>query len=93
MASDEELMRLARKRAEDKVGFYTHFTIYVAINLLLIFVWWFAGGSSGVFPWFVFVLVFWGIGIVAHGALVFVGTGMTDRMAAREYEKLKKGRE
>jgi hypothetical protein len=33
------------------------------------------------------------IGIVAHGASVFVGTGMTDRMAAREYKKLKKGRE
>ena len=90
MASDEELMRIARKRAEEKVGFYTHFTIYVAVNLLLVLVWWFSGAG---FPWFIFVLVFWGIGIVAHGASVFVGTGMTDRMVASEYEKLKKGRE
>ncbi len=28
MESDEELMKLARKRAEDKAGFYTHFSIY-----------------------------------------------------------------
>jgi hypothetical protein len=43
MASDEELMKIARKRAEDKIGFYTHFTIYVAVNLLLVFIWWFSG--------------------------------------------------
>lgn len=90
MESDEELMKLARKRAEDKAGFYTHFTVYVAVNLLLILVWWFAGDG---FPWFVFPLVFWGIGIVAHGASVFVGTGMTDRMAEREFQRLKKGKE
>lgn len=90
MESDEELMKIARKRAEDKVGFYTHFTIYVAVNILLVFVWWFSGDG---FPWFVFVLVFWGIGIVAHGASVFVGTGMTDKMAERELQKLKKGKE
>jgi hypothetical protein len=90
IASDEELMREARKRAEEKVGFYTHFLIYVAVNLLLVLVWRFSGAG---FSWFIFVLVFWEIGIVAHRASVFVGTGMTDRMAAREYKKLKKGRE
>ena len=89
MTSDEELMRIARKRAEDKMGFYTHFTIYVVVNLVLVLVWWFTGAG---FPWFIFVLVFWGIGIVAHGGSVFVGTGMTDRMVAREYAKLKKGK-
>jgi len=89
MASDEKLMTIARKRAEDKVGVFIHFTIYVAVNLLLVLVWWFSGAG---FPWFIFVLVFWGIGIVAHWVSVFVGTGMTDRMAASEYQKLKKGR-
>lgn len=36
MASDEELMRLARKRAEDKIGPYVHFSIYVGINALFV---------------------------------------------------------
>jgi hypothetical protein len=46
MTSDEELMRAARKRAEEKVGFYIHLTVYVAVNLLLVVVWWFSGARS-----------------------------------------------
>ena len=87
MASDEELRRKARQRAEEKVGFYTHFTIYVLVNLGLVSIWWFSGDG---FPWFLIVLVFWGIGLVAHAVRVFVGTGVTDRMAERELEKLKR---
>ncbi len=40
-----------------------------------------------------FPLGFWGIGLVAHFVGVFVGTDMSDRMAQREYERLKHGRE
>ncbi len=90
MATDEELMALARKRAQDKVGFYTHFAIYVVINSMLILIWWFTGAG---FPWFIFVLGFWGIGLVANFVSVFVGTGVSDRMAEREYEKLKQGKQ
>ncbi len=90
MATDEELMALARKRAQDKVGFYTHFAIYIVINSMLILIWWFTGAG---FPWFIFVLGFWGIGLVANFVSVFVGTGVSDRMAEREYEKLKQGKQ
>ncbi len=89
MTSDEELMVLARKRAQDKVGFYTHFSIYIIVNAMLILVWWFTGAG---FPWFIFVLGFWGIGVVANFVSVFVGTGVSDRMAEREFEKLKHGK-
>lgn len=82
-------MALARKRAQDKIGFYIHFTVYVAVNALFIGTWWFVGDG---FPWFIFVLGFWGIGLVAHFIGVFVGTGMTDRMTQREYERLKQGK-
>jgi hypothetical protein len=90
LQSDEELMRLARKRAEDRVGFYIHLTIYVVVNLFLVAVWWFTGAG---FPWFVFVIGFWAIGLVAHGASVFMGGGMTDRITEREYQKLKRDKE
>ncbi len=90
MATDEELMVLARKRAQDKVGFYTHFAVYVVINSMLILIWWFTGAG---FPWFLFVLGFWGIGLVANFVSVFIGTGVSDRMAEREYEKLKQGKQ
>jgi len=88
--SDEELRRLARKRAEDKVGFYIHLTIYVVVNLFLVAVWWVAGDG---FPWFLIVIGFWGIGLVAHGASIFLGGGMTDRITEREFQKLKRGKE
>lgn len=90
MESDEELMRVARKRAQDKVGFYVHFTIYVVVNLWLIFIWWYTGDG---FPWFAIVLVLWGIGLVANFVTAFMGTGVTDRMAEREFQKLKQGKE
>ncbi|MGZ4918423.1 MAG: 2TM domain-containing protein [Halobacteriota archaeon] len=43
MQSDEELMRAARVRAEEKVGFYSHFSAYIIVNALLVLVWWFGG--------------------------------------------------
>ncbi len=46
MANDEALMALARKRAQDKIEFYIHFTVYVAVNALLIVIWWFVGDGS-----------------------------------------------
>ncbi len=88
MQSDEELMALARKRAEEKLGFYIHFSIYLAINTMLILIWWFVAGDG--LPWFLFILGFWGVGIIAHFLGVFGGV---DRMTQREYEKLKQGKE
>lgn len=57
-------MKEAQKRAEAKVGFHSHFAIYIVVNLFLVGVWWFTGDG---FPWFVFVLLAWGIGLVGHG--------------------------
>ncbi|MDW5562704.1 MAG: 2TM domain-containing protein [Methanomassiliicoccus sp.] len=84
---DEQMLRSrARKIAEDKIGFYMHLTAYVLVNALLIAIWWWSGGG---FPWFLFVTVFWGIGLVSHGIGAFMGHGYTERMAEREYQKLK----
>jgi hypothetical protein len=63
MATDDELRQIARKRAEEKAGFYTHLAIYIVVNIFLIEAWWVTAGP-GTFPWFVFILFGWGIGIV-----------------------------
>jgi hypothetical protein len=68
------------------VLFYTHFTIYVVVNIALVALWWFTGAG---FPWFIFVIIFWGIGIVVQGSRLFIATGTTDRMAKRELERIK----
>lgn len=76
-------------RARAKIGFYIHLSVYVGVNLLLFFIWLFTGGLNGEFPWFVFPLVFWGIGLIANGLSVFAHTGYLDRMTEQEYKKLK----
>jgi len=86
MNDEQELRMRARKIAEEKLGFYVHLTAYVLVNSLLIALWWWGGGG---FPWFLFVVVFWGIGLTAHGIGAFVSPGYTERMAEREYQKLK----
>lgn len=88
IVSDEELREIARKTAKEKVGFYTHFTIYIAVNALLIAIWW-ATGGPGVFPWFIFALFGWGIGIAAHYIESFKGRAYEERLAEKEYQKLK----
>ena len=96
MVTDEELRRKAEKRAEEKVDFLIHLTMYFCVNALLIAIWFFTGGSgwftggSGVFPWFIFPLFGWGIGLVAHFFGAFASPGLTDRFVEKEYQKLKR---
>jgi len=97
MINDEELRKKAEERAEEKVDFLIHFVIYVCVNALLIVVWYFNGGSNwftgsgeAVFPWFIFPLFGWGIGIAAHFFGAFATPNLKDRFAEKEYEKMKR---
>ncbi|MBC7129113.1 MAG: 2TM domain-containing protein [Thermoplasmatales archaeon] len=81
-----EIERLAIKRAEGKIAFYTHLAIYIFVNIFLFIVWYFV--SRG-FPWFIFSLFGWGIGLLTHFIHTFSST-FVDRIVKKEYEKLKK---
>ena len=95
MVSDEELRTKARKSAEARAGFYIHLGIYVTVNALLIVLWWTTGWFAGIniFPWFIFPLFGWGIGIVAHGIATFKGPSYVQRKTEEEYQRLKKQEE
>ncbi len=63
--TQETKLRLAKEQVEKLKGFYSHLTIYlifipifIGINYL--------GGSN--FPWAIFPIVGWGIGITGHAA-------------------------
>ena len=86
MPTDEELRAIARKSAEEKVGFYIHFTVYVIVNALLIVFWYYTGAG---FPWFIFPLFGWGVGVAAHFIGVFRGRVYVEQLAEKEYRKLK----
>ena len=82
-----ELEILARRRAEEKIAFYTHLVIYVVVNVFLVIIWY--TFSRNGFPWFIFPIFGWGIGISAHFLQAF-SSSLVHKMAKKEYEKLKK---
>jgi hypothetical protein len=87
MESEQELRIKARKRAEDKVGFYVHFGIYILVNTALWLLWWIT--TPEVFPWPIFITLFWGIGVGSHAVGTFAGHSFTEDLAEKEYQKLK----
>lgn len=79
---DKERLANARKKAGQIRGFYTHLFFYVVvisglavINILT---------DSGTL-WFIFPMLGWGIGILAHGW----GTFYADNMFGKEWEDRK----
>jgi fatty acid desaturase len=88
--SEEEIYKTARKRVEEKKGFLIHIVVYVCVNILLVVIWAVSGDG---FPWFIFPLGGWGIGVLFHFLGVFVFSGHTEwerRAVEKEAERLRK---
>ena len=52
--------------AGQRTGWLIHLFVYVAVNVMLIATWWFTSDGGQVMPWFIFPLIGWGVGLVAH---------------------------
>ena len=89
MVSEGEIRKKARLRAEAKLGFYIHFAVYSGVNVMLFVIWWFIGG----YPWFVFPLLGWGVGLLAHFLRVFANISVTNRLAEKEYQRFKEAQQ
>ncbi len=79
----------AKKRVEEKLGFYSHLAIYLVVNTILIII--NLTQSPGA-TWFYWPLLGWGIGVFFHGMGVFVwgeGSSMKDRMIQKEMDHFK----
>ena len=86
----EEIDRLARKRTVAKLGWYTHASLYLVINLRMFAMSKYGFGSRS---WSPFPLFGWGLGLALHGISVFVpgtGSGLRERMVQQEREKLQR---
>ena len=79
---EREARQILKRRA-----FYLHLSIFVAVNTMLGVVWALAGAG---FPWFLFPLMGWGIGIVAHGASAFLMSHPDDVVLEREQRRTAK---
>jgi hypothetical protein len=90
--SDKELYEQARKRVAEKKAFFTHFLTYIVVNSGLFFIWLMT--DPGGYPWFIWPIFGWGIGLVFHFLGVWVFDRKTDwekREIEKEMERLRKG--
>ena len=86
----EDLDRLARRRANAKLGWYVHAMAFVLVNALIFAMSRYAFGTR---PWSAYPLLGWGLGLVLHGVSVFLlgsGSGLRERMVQREREALQR---
>jgi len=85
--TESALQRQARRRVNQKMGFYIHATVFVVVNLGLAALSW-AGGRS----WYLWPLAGWGLGLAIHGIVIFTslnGDGLREQMMEREVERLR----
>ena len=85
-AATTDIYTLARRRAGAKIGFYIHATVYILVNLFLIYL-----ATSHDRTWYLGPLLGWGLGLAIHGFKVFMvspGSAIYDRMVENERKKL-----
>jgi hypothetical protein len=85
----DELRQAARKRLEERRGFFPHLIVFVVINTALI-VLWLTSARSGFF-WPGIVLAAWGIGLVLHAWNAFFSAPITEGDVQREMERWRQG--
>ena len=77
--------QVAIKRLKEKSEFHIHLFTYLVVNTMIMLVWAFTGGG---FFWPIFVIAFWGIGVVLQAYVVYGGGRMTETQIQREMNKL-----
>jgi len=67
--AEAETRRRRQERAArgNRASFRIHATVFVAVQLMLVVVWALTGAG---YPWFLFPLFGWGIGLAAHFASI-----------------------
>lgn len=87
--NDEQLQRLARRRAAAKLGFFIHLAVFVLVNggLRLL-----NHATTPDLAWSLWPLGGWALGLAIHGLAVFLAPGlgaMKARMTEEELRRLK----
>ncbi len=82
----EDLKRIARRRANAKIGLYIHASVYVLVNAFLALV---QSQTTPQHAWALWPAAGWGLGLAIHAAMVLLaGSGVRERMEAEELRKL-----
>ncbi len=76
---EREARQILKRRA-----FYVHAAVFAAVQIALVVIWAMTGGG---YLWFLFALIGWGIGLVAHGATAFLLAHPDDIVLQREQRR------
>jgi len=77
---EQEAKQIRRRRV-----FLLHLSIYTMTNIFLVIVWALTGAG---YPWWLFPLFGWGIGLVAHGATAYLLSDPEEIVLRREQKRL-----
>ena len=86
---DEQRLRdMAEKRVEEKKGFFWDLGAYLVVNGGLFLIWLLTGAG---YPWFIWPLLGWGIGVVFHflGVFAFGHGDWHERQVQKEMERMR----
>ena len=83
---NEQLVRIARRRAGMKFGFFIHLAVFISVNTLLYVI---NQQTTPGYAWFPFPLGGWALGLTIHGLAVYFSlSGLRERMVEDELRKL-----
>lgn len=86
---EEQLRKRAETRVEDRIHLLQHIGSYIIVNGFLVVVWALTGAG---YPWFLWVMAGWGIGLASH-IVAYVSGGRNlarrERMVEKELQKMK----
>ena len=85
--TDVELRDRAVKQIKKRRDFTSHLLVYLLVNTFLIGVWAVSSGGDGHF-WPIYVILGWGIGLVANAYDVYVAKPISEEEISREMEHL-----
>jgi len=95
-SNEDALVKTAKRRVEQKMGFYTHAMVYVLVNAGLYLLnnigdW--SNGEWGHHRWHFIPMIPWGIGLAIHGIVTFVslqGGDLRKHLMDKELETLRR---
>jgi 2TM domain len=86
-SADQQLRERAVKRLRARAGFWTHLLIYLTVNTFIVVIW---AVTSGGFFWPVFLIVPWGIGLIANAWDAFGPDLVSEDRVQREIERMRR---
>ncbi|MCK8522886.1 2TM domain-containing protein [Aquimarina sp. D1M17] len=88
MKNEQQRYQRAKMRVEKEKGFYNHLTVYIIINIALLFInsQVIDNGIDSLLDWKLYITpILWGIGLLIHGITVF----NTNKIFSKDWEERK----